>query len=258
MQQSTTSEFYNQIRDAHRLLVLDLGFLGDTIHLIPALWMIRTSLPQAQLDVMVAEHVTSILELTPWIDNVLGYPRFPVGPKWYEDFGRIARLRQRRYDAVINLNGSDRTSILTRLTGAPLRLGRVPQRGASLLWKQYFTHTVETPFRQQATYKQHCLCLEKAGFTPMPQEFHITIPERIRKKIDHELKDTADYVHISPFTTVDSRELPGEILAEAVNQCDFNFIVSCAPTDREKHKLDGFLEAAETPVFAGFPRHSER
>ncbi|OYV45401.1 MAG: hypothetical protein B7X06_04575, partial [Verrucomicrobia bacterium 21-51-4] len=81
--------FFDAIRGAKKILVLDLGFLGDTVHLVPALACIRAALPQVQLEVMTAEHVTDLLKLTPWVDRVLGYPRFPKGPKWYQDFARV-------------------------------------------------------------------------------------------------------------------------------------------------------------------------
>ena len=31
-------------------MVLDLGFLGDTVPLLPALWMVRSAYPQADRD----------------------------------------------------------------------------------------------------------------------------------------------------------------------------------------------------------------
>jgi hypothetical protein len=46
-------------------MVLDLGFLGDTVHLLPALWMVRRAYPQAELHVAVAEHITSFMECAP-------------------------------------------------------------------------------------------------------------------------------------------------------------------------------------------------
>ncbi|NBV86328.1 MAG: hypothetical protein EBS01_08730, partial [Verrucomicrobia bacterium] len=139
----TPSEsFYHQAKDARKLLVLDLGFLGDTIHLLPALWAIRQAWPLAELHVMVAEHVTQILEVAPWVDRVWGYPRFPKGPKPWQDFGRVQKLRAAKFDAVINLNGSDRSSLLTFLTGAQWRLGRRPQGGGPWHWPLQFTHVV--------------------------------------------------------------------------------------------------------------------
>lgn len=244
---------YNQIRSCKKLLVLDLGFLGDAIHLIPSLWMIRSALPDVRLDVMIAEHIKSIFDLTPWLDTIIGYPRFPVGPKWYEDIGRVRSLRKEKYDVVINLNGSDRTSILTYFTGAKIRLGRVPDR-PPLFIKYCFTNMVEVELLTKPVFQQRCECLEKMGFPKSDMKFPITIPQRAQEKIDNELKDIGKFVHISPFTTADFRELPLGILAEAVNSLDFAFVISCAANEREKNKLESllkFLKRKPSRIFAG-------
>ena len=59
---------YDQLRSCKKLLVLDLSFLGDAIHLIPALWMIRAALPNVRLDVLIADHIKSIFDFT--IDDI--------------------------------------------------------------------------------------------------------------------------------------------------------------------------------------------
>jgi ADP-heptose:LPS heptosyltransferase len=247
-----TISLYDQIRSCGKLLVLDLGFLGDAIHLIPALWMVRSALPNVRLDVMIADHIKSIFDLTPWIDNVIGYPRFPVGPKWHEDLHRIRSMRRENYDAVINLSGSDRTSILTYLTGAKFRLGRIPDR-PPLFLKYCFTNMVDVAYAVKPVFQQRCECLEKAGFPKSKIEFPITIPEQAQKKIDMELKNVGNFVHISPFTTVDSRELPMDILADAINYLNFKFIISCAPNEREKYKLEQFLKLLKRKYARIFP-----
>jgi ADP-heptose:LPS heptosyltransferase len=245
-------KFYDQIRSCEKLLVLDLGFLGDAIHLIPSLWMIRSALPNIRLDVMIADHIKSIFDLAPWLDTVIGYPRFPVGPKWHEDFPRIRAMRREKYDAVINLSGSDRTSILTCLTGAKFRLGRVPDR-PPLFLKYCFTDMVDVTAGTKPFFQQRCECLEKAGFPKSKIEFPVTIPERAEKKIDMELKNIGNFVHISPFTTMDGKELPVDILADAINSLNFKFIISCAPNDREKHKLENFLKLLKRKPSRIFP-----
>jgi ADP-heptose:LPS heptosyltransferase len=243
---------YNQIQNCKKLLVLDLGFLGDAIHLIPALWMIRAALPNVRLDVLIADHIKSIFDLTPWLDNVIGYPRFPVGPKWYEDIHRIRYLRKENYDVVINLNGSDRTSILTYLTGAKFRLGRVPDR-PPLFLKYCFTNMVDIAYGTKSLLQQKCECLEKVGFPKSKIAFPISIPEQVQKKIDVELKNIGNYVHISPFTTLDCKELPIEVLADAINSLNFKFILSCASNEREKNKLENFLKLLKRKYVRIFP-----
>jgi len=243
------------------LLVLDLGFLGDTVHLIPALWAIRQAWPAAELHVMVAEHVTQLLEVTPWVDQAWGYPRFPKGPKPWQDWGRIKKLRAAKFDAVLNLNGSDRSSFLTWLSGAPLRLGRC----ASMSFKKriLFTHPVVLQRGGKMVSKQHCEFLQKAGIPCEEPEYRITVPARIEQSVGEllgmPLGTDRRVLHVSPFTTQDQKELPAEVLAVALNLIhravpEVPVVVSCANNERECVKLAqllGRLDFTPYRVFAG-------
>src|SRR6266436_4592315 len=143
---SVRAGFWDRTRLAGKVMVLDLGFLGDSVHLFPALWMIRQAHPQAELHVIVAEHVVSLMECVPWVDCAWGYPRFPKHATLAENIRTVRRLRKERFEVVINLNGSDRSSWLTWLSGAPERLGRLPQDGGPWLWRSMFTEVVEHPW----------------------------------------------------------------------------------------------------------------
>ena len=62
-------QFFERTRNAKKVMVLGLGFLGDTVHLLPALWMVRPAYPQAELHVAVAAHITSLMDRVPWVDR---------------------------------------------------------------------------------------------------------------------------------------------------------------------------------------------
>ena len=240
-------------------MLLDLGFLGDSIHLLPALWVLRQAYPDAELHVMVSEHVTTIMEVAPYVDRVWGYPRFPRGPKWYQDFGRIRRLLAAKFDVVINLNGSDRSSILTGLSGARWRLGRRPQDGGPAFWSAMFTHIVEHPYKTELISTQRWQCLKKAGFPGDAPEVHIEIPDASRRSALEKAGGEGGWIHVSPFTTENYKELPPAQLAELLCELNRRFpdkkiILTCAANDREKGKMSALLSALDfSPwrVFAG-------
>lgn len=251
------SNFFQLCRHARKVLVLDLGFLGDTIQLIPSLHCIRQAMPDAHLSVMVADHIKDILKVCPWVDAILGYPRFPKGPRWYQDFGRVKALRREKYDVIINLNGSDRSSILTWLSGAPLRSGRRPKR-VPPLWAWRYTHWVHIPYGTMPVYRQRWLCLKEAGFPGDAPTFGTRIPEQVMGKVKELLDGESDYVHVSPFTTLDYKELPEDHLVKVVSELQdkrgLKVVVSCAPNDRERGKLDRLLKRLSRKpwkVFAG-------
>jgi ADP-heptose:LPS heptosyltransferase len=237
-------KFWERTRNARKVMVLDLGFLGDTVHLLPALWMVRQSYPQAELHVAVAAHITSLMDCVPWVNHVWGYMRYPRHATLRENIQMVTRLRREKFDVVINLNGSDRSSWLTFLSGAAERLGRMPDDGGPPFWKRMFTAHVAHPFTEEPVCLQRCLCLKKAGFPFIAPEFHTQVdPAGLRAA---EIAETDSYFHISPFTTADSKELPPAQLAELISALaarfpDKKLAISCAPTPREREKLKRLL-----------------
>ena len=76
---SSPTTFLQRSHAAKKVMVLDLGFLGDTIHLLPALWMVRQAYPEAELHVAVSTHITSLMDCVPWVNRTWGYMRYPLG-----------------------------------------------------------------------------------------------------------------------------------------------------------------------------------
>jgi ADP-heptose:LPS heptosyltransferase len=253
------SRFFELTRNARRVLLLDLGFLGDSIHLLPALWTMRQAYPAAELHVMVAEHVTRVMEVAPWVDKVWGYPRYPKGPKWYQDLGRIRRLRDAKFDVVINLNGSDRSSILTGLSGARWRLGRVPQDGGPSFWPRMFTHVVEVPYHSTLISTQRWECLKLSGFPGEKPEMPIEIPAASMASMIEKAGGDGGWIHVSPFTTVNYRELSAQQLSNVLGEIQrqnpsSKIILTCAPNEREQQKMGeliGLLDFTPWRVFSG-------
>ena len=256
---SIPGNFLERTRQARKVMVLDLGFLGDTVHLIPALWMVRQAYPQAELHCAVAEHVVSLKDCLPWVDQVWGYMRYPRHATLRENFQMVSRLRREKFDVLINLNGSDRSSWLTFLSGARERLGRLPDNSGPPFWHRIYTDFVRQPFSPEPVYLQRCRCLEKAGFPFTPPEFHVEIALRHLQAAQIAPADAGTYFHLSPFTTADYKELPPAQLAEFITALDGMFpdkrwVLSCAPTERERKKMDELLPLLPRKpwrVFAG-------
>ena len=240
-------------------MVLDLGFLGDTVHLLPALWMVRQAYPDAELHVAVADHILSLMTCVPWVNRAWGYRRYPTHATLRQNLAMVARLRRERFDVLINLNGSDRSSWLTFLSGARTRLGRKPKDGGPPLWRRMFTDVVQYNSPTEPVYLQKCRCLEQAKFPFAGPEFHAQIDpgHLVAAKITP--ADAGTYFHVSPFTTADKKELAPEQLAELLAELSGRFpekrhVLSCAPTQREREKMDRLLPLLRQPpwrVLAG-------
>ena len=245
---------------AQRVLVIELAGLGDNVHLLPALWLVRRQWPDAQLHVMANAHVANLFRLTPWVDRVWEYPSNPK-PGLAENLRWTADLRREKFDVVINTTGSDRSSMISWATRAKVRIGRRPADGGPPGWRLLFTQVMEHPHYQEPMYVQKWNCLRAVGIgqAGARPEFHVTIDPGLRRAAGIDAGDEGRYIHVSPFTTADERELPGAQVAEIITGLraahpGLRIAVSCAGNDRERSKLQRLLLLLrERPwrVFAG-------
>jgi heptosyltransferase-1 len=103
-------------------LIIRLGSLGDVIHGIPTAAALRRHFPDARIDWVVDPRYVELLELVEGIDRCIPFdPRALLhgSGAW----SVISRLRQTRYDAVIDLQGLLKSAALARAVGARRTIG---------------------------------------------------------------------------------------------------------------------------------------
>jgi len=99
-----------------RILLIQLRRLGDVVLSTALLDDLRHALPKASIDVLVGRHAAPVLAGNPLIRARIVL----------EERGTLAtarHVRAERYDAVFDVQGSLRTAMITRASGAPLRVG---------------------------------------------------------------------------------------------------------------------------------------
>jgi ADP-heptose:LPS heptosyltransferase len=121
------------------ILVIDFGQLGDVVLSLPALRAIRERFPQARITVAVGKPGAEVVNLSGYANATLVVDRVALrdGPKLVS-IGRIIRLvkkvRQEKFDFVVDLHSLSETNLLGFLSGAPKRLySRRPGRSLDFL-----------------------------------------------------------------------------------------------------------------------------
>lgn len=133
----------------HRVLLVRLRSIGDTVLSTASLFALRRFLPNAEIDILVEDWVAPVLDGHPHADNVVVLERGGLMSR-----ARVARqIRSTGYDVVYNLHGGTTATFLTRATGASHRVGLKTYQYAQLhnhqapspllLWGQQKTHSVE-------------------------------------------------------------------------------------------------------------------
>lgn len=102
---------------APHVLIIRRRYLGDIALLGSLLRNLRLHWPAARLGVLCEPAYAPILELNPDVDERWLFPA--TAAAWP---GLLWRLRRARFTHVIDLDNRDKTALLTRATGAPIRL----------------------------------------------------------------------------------------------------------------------------------------
>lgn len=115
------------------ILVIRLGAMGDIVRTLPAVRLIRFSLPDARVYWLAWEPWTVLLRDHPELDGVVALPRATLRAqardpiRWGGLAGTTRRLageiRRLRASLVLDFHGDLRSGLLGRLSGAEVRLG---------------------------------------------------------------------------------------------------------------------------------------
>lgn len=130
------------------ILVVRLGSMGDVIHALPAVAVLRHTFPDVTIGWAVEERWSELLaargarcgprsQQKPLVDtvhvvNTLSWRSAPLSAgTWKEALSTIGELRAERYDVAVDFQGAIKSAVVAQLSGAERKIG--------------FSHTRETP-----------------------------------------------------------------------------------------------------------------
>ena len=106
-----------------RILMVRLRQIGDVVFTTPAIHALRRRFPDAHLAYIVEPPAAAVVIHNPHLNEVIVAPRAAGIRGFADDVALGRRLRDSRYDLVIDFHGGPRASLLTWLSGAPTRIG---------------------------------------------------------------------------------------------------------------------------------------
>jgi predicted lipopolysaccharide heptosyltransferase III len=141
------------------ILVIKLRYIGDVLLATPVLRALRDEFPHARLTMLVNRGTEELLKRNPDVNEVLALGR--NGPAAAIRFARM--IRRFRFDCVLDLTDSDRSAILTGLSGAGLRVGFNEEHR----WRGLFYTSVVIPSPEAVHRVEHDLEAVRAlGLVP--------------------------------------------------------------------------------------------
>lgn len=202
-----------------RILIIQLGDIGDVVLATPTFRAVKTAFPQARVSVLVRNGCGSLLSAEPYLSAVLesARSRGKLSEISRDNVALLRDLRSARYDLVIDLRTGDRGAILAWLTGAPVRVSRESRDDSS--WRKLaFTHLIPDP-----------------GYAPPPVHPGAEQSLRIVRTLGIDTPDSTPRLEVAPENRASVRELISELgLARGARWVTIN------PFSRWKYKEWGY------------------
>ncbi len=249
MTQTALSGFYEQTGAARKIIVVDLGFLGDSLHLVPALWELRTHYPQAELHVLSSSLGAELIRLAPCVDRVWALELAPGQRTWREQWGKVRALRQERFDVAFNFGGNDRAIIMTALTGARWRVAHAA--GRDHFWNRWLiANWVPKQDPDVTVSEQRRRILAACGCKLSAARFDLKLPAEATRWAATTVPEGA--VHLSLNSANPLKEWPvghhaGLLRMLWRDQPALTVVASASPKEREQERLRQLFVALNDP-----------
>ncbi|HEY7090212.1 MAG TPA: lipopolysaccharide heptosyltransferase I [Tepidisphaeraceae bacterium] len=202
-----------------RILLIKPSALGDVVHTLPVLNLLRRRWPDANITWLIASAFAGLVEGHPQLSDVITFDRNRLAQSWYNPRAAVELLRFIRglrlqpFDLVIDLQGLFRSGTLTALTRAPVRVGFSNARELAHL---FYTHHVPIDTMDQHAIDRCLNVTEALGCGREPVEFHFVTGDGDRSHIDQLLNGVGRYAVLLPGTNWLTKRWPIDKFASIV------------------------------------------
>lgn len=243
-----------------RILLTRMKFIGDVVLTTPVIRSVRNAFPDAYIAYMGDKRAVALLEHNPNVDEIIP---FDFSRPTLLEQSRVAwLLRRRKFDLAIDLFSNPRSALLTRITGAPVRVG-AERKGRGKL----YTVQVRDDGKPKSAVAFHNQFIEAAGIAPTAfrPEIFLTDDERREARIylqwlDYEhspLDLTKPLIGLHPGATWPAKRwLPERFAALAdllVAKSGAQIILTAGPGDTEVIREVAAKSFANVKIIQGLP-----
>ena len=220
-----------------KVLIVDLGFLGDTVHSIPAIRAL--SMGGAEVDVMTTPVGSEVLSMVTEVHRVWVIPLRKPSPPWWQGLDQLRQIRRQNYDCALTFSGADRNFFCVAFSGAQERIAAMRRER---WWHGLLplTKTISTPLNNRPLFRQKMEILKALGWPGDALGLSIKISAKTQNKDLSSFSQPTVYLSVSAYGSP-HKEWPLKSWAEMIRSVrekkpEIKFLVGFAPNQREEDR----------------------
>lgn len=240
------------------ILIIKLRHHGDMLLTTPVINTLRQNYPYAQIDILLYQETQDMLASNPALSQI-----FVIDRQWKKqgtkahlshEWRLIRQLRAQRYSLVINLADQWRSALLSRLTGAPIRLGFDFPKRRGFLWRHCHSQLVSVAEHQHLhTVEQNLSLLQPLGLPNLSQQVTMSYSAQDWQTsqqllIQHGIKER--YIVVQPTSRWFFKCWSEEKMAATISalQADgHQLVITSGPDNKELQMVKQILEQCPQP-----------
>lgn len=169
------------MQDIKRILISRMKYIGDIVLTTPLIRAVRNLYPESYIAYLGDKESVTLLENNPNLNEIIPFD-FDK-PTIIEQTRVIRRLRKYKFDVFIDLFSNPRSALITRLSGAKIRIGKnVKGRG------KFYTHRIRDDGKQKTAIEFHYQYVESLNVKPTCYQTEIFVTEKEKQDAINYLK----------------------------------------------------------------------
>jgi lipopolysaccharide heptosyltransferase I len=220
-----------------KLLIIKPSSLGDVVHSLPFLNVVRECFPRAEIHWVIAKGLEGLLENHPmvqklWVINKDQWKKIARLQGTVSEFRNLLiALRGESYDIAVDLQGLLRSGILTAATRAPVRLGFSEAREGSRL---FYTHRI-TGGREVHAVDRYLKIASALGCDTGTITFALPLVTE-SQEIRQLKQELGDYVVLAPGARWKTKQWPAERFGRLASMLSIRSIIIGSEDDESLAK----------------------
>jgi len=224
-----------------RILIIQTASLGDVILSTPLVEKLHHFYPNTKIDFLLKSGYEGVLRRHPFIHHVIVWDK---SEKKYQNLFQLIRMfREKKYDAVINVQRFFSSGLITALSGAKEKVG-FSKNPLSLFFTKRIKHKIsisaDTPHETERNLKliEH---LTDDSYYPMklyPLKKHVAKVSQYKTK---------QYITLSPASLWFTKQYPKEKWVKFVSSLDKDRTVYLLGSPKEKSLCKEIIKLSKHP-----------